>query len=425
MDEKTTRLLTPERMLLALGAVVTVTLAVLGWYRLSYGFNFIDEGMYMADAWRMAAGDRLFPDNSTSVVRLYVVFNELIFRLFPDATLLFFRQLQYGLSLISMMAVAFAAWRWVRSAWVVVLALSLFAYTGLDPNGLPANLSYYVYPHAFLALHVALLLLALDSERPNLRVALLVASGTSLWAMGFSLLPLSAAAAAPVVLWGANRLLKAGLPFGRKEVVLVLAPVAIGWVFALALMGGDFFSALADMRRYFAEGDPTAGALSNEAAPYYAIIGAYLVLVLAALRLPGSMRGGIIGLLAVAFFAISDTNALGLIPYYWRGWFAEPMWLAALLGTGLLLTALHLAWRSLKRHPLDRNEQFLLAVLVPCALVAMLFSYFSGMGRLATNHTALLSTVLVAVFLAQRAAAVNGTTWLKAGVVLAALFPVY
>ena len=119
-------------VLAGFGGIVFVAMAVLGWQKLPYGMNFIDEGMYMADAWRMTVGDRLFPDNSTSVVRLYSVFNAFIFKIAPDITLLGFRKVQYFASLFTIIAFAAALVRWNRRYWFLPLVFAPFAFTGLD-----------------------------------------------------------------------------------------------------------------------------------------------------------------------------------------------------------------------------------------------------------------------------------------------------
>jgi hypothetical protein len=74
-----------------------VTMAALGWSKLEYGFNMIDEGMYMVDGWRLAVGDNLFPDSAINAIQLFNVFNALIFAFNPDITLLGFREMAYTL----------------------------------------------------------------------------------------------------------------------------------------------------------------------------------------------------------------------------------------------------------------------------------------------------------------------------------------
>lgn len=187
----------------SIGIATFVTAAILGWIKLQYGFSIIDEGMYMVDGWRLTVGDRLFPDSGTSVSMLYVLFNALVFYVVPDITLLQFRQLQYLLTLVAILAICWGSYRWLphRSYLAPILAsLSVFAFTGLDPVGLAANLSYYTYPHFFFTLHIAFTLAALIRSGWR-RQLLLVASGLALWAIGFSLLPLSVTMVSPILLW--------------------------------------------------------------------------------------------------------------------------------------------------------------------------------------------------------------------------------
>ena len=91
--------------LVSIGATALfLTLGVLGWAKLKYGFNFIDEGMYMTDGWRLASGDRLFPDASVSAILPYALFNAAIFKVFPDTTLLTFRGIRFWCAMFSMIA---------------------------------------------------------------------------------------------------------------------------------------------------------------------------------------------------------------------------------------------------------------------------------------------------------------------------------
>ncbi len=103
-------------------------MAVLGWYKLRFGFSFIDEGMYMTDSWRLAMGDRLFPDTFVSVVRLYVLFNETVFKWWLEASLIGFRQIQFCLSLLTTLGMGWALFRWTRCYWYLPWVLAAFAF---------------------------------------------------------------------------------------------------------------------------------------------------------------------------------------------------------------------------------------------------------------------------------------------------------
>jgi hypothetical protein len=381
---------TRPKGLFAFGLLAFAVLAILGWLKLPYGVSLADEGMYVADAWRLTAGDRLFPDASTGVLRLYALLNGAVFQLNPDVTLLGFRQLQFFLTLTACGLLGFAVWRFSGLYWPLPWLFSLFAFTGMDPVGKVSSLSYYHYPHLFLVGHVALLLLALcEPDGGFRRRALLVASGVCLFAIGFALLPLSVSAVGPLLLWLVARRMGGRARFGFADMLWLLAPVAVLWFGVLAWFGAPFFTALSDMLRYASQGGKIQAHLDEEGIKHALIMAVALCLAGTIRLLPKQLVvPGALALGGVVWWGV-DSGFGGLIAPYWRGWFADPMWFCGLLMAGLLSYGCFLALRMVRPKALDRDGWLLLLLLLPSGVLAAVFAYFSEIGFLTTAYAAM------------------------------------
>lgn len=391
-----------EFFLSGIGAVFFLFMAVLGWKKLQFGFNFIDEGMYMTDGWRMAVGDKLFPDNSTNVTFLYTIFNEYIFKLNPNITLYGFRKLQYCCAIFSMLLLASSMYRWTREIWYLPFALSLFAFTGLDANGMASNFSYYVYPHFFITLHIAMLLFALKQQQGIARDALFALSGICLWGVGFSLLPLIVTLISPIILWLLfNRWCLSAQPFSTRDMMAVYLPIILAWSVFLAINGVEFFVAAHKMYSYLSEFNQGRYQLLSEATPYILVS----LLLVVALIFTG-YRSTLLSVIIVAglsatIFVVIDTNLFGVIPPFWKGWFNAQMWLASLVVATWIMVLCSLFYQYKKMFMLDNTSQLLLVLLVPCIIMGGLFVFFSSLGPLTVQSASIPTMLALAVLVAQ------------------------
>jgi hypothetical protein len=415
-----------ERGLFSVSLLLFVSLAVWGWIKLPYGMNFIDEGMHMTDGWRLSVGDRLFPDSSTSAVNLYVLFNASIFYIAPDITLLEFRRIQYWLSLLAILVLIYAVYKWTGVRWYTFVAASVFAYTGLDTVGMNSNMSYYTYPHMFLTLHIGCLLLALKARRSAARRGLFLLSGVFLWAIGFSFLPLSAASVAPCLLWYVLRRTPGedvSLPF--LELVLLLIPTVILWGVFIALYNVEFLTSLEDLQRYLTETEHTPQRDYLWALQYIGISAVFLWSCRLVLKLSDVfMLMSLLALSAIMFIVI-DTNLSGLIQQTRGDWFTAQMWFSALLIAFVALTSLEFLKRSWRPDSLESHEIFVLVILIPAATYATLFSYFSSLGLLTFCYAAIPLSVALAVFLVHRVDGVRGRDAIRFALLVAVLLPSY
>ncbi|MFQ5509040.1 MAG: hypothetical protein ACE5FN_06855 [Leptospirillia bacterium] len=422
---------TPSGALFAFGLILFFVMAALGWQKLPYGFSFHDEGMYMADAWRLTAGDALFPDARASAVRLYVVFNALVFKLFPDITLLGFRQLQFFVSIGMIALLGFAVYAVTRVAWPIVWVASLFAFTGLDTLGIISNMSYYVYVHAFVTAHIAFLLFALKRPPGAGRNTLWVLSGVALWGMGFSVLPLVVTAASPLVLWGVGRWRYGpDLDFSARDAAWVLAPVVVLWGGFLALYGREFLDAVWAIHAHLSQVTRTSGINAWSKVPAYLAVAAVIVAVaVVCLRRGGAMAYAVLAGLAGVVYWVMDTNLGGTVPPYVFPWYADQTWLCALLAVTMGMAAVRMfRCRGTENGEgqADGHAGTLLVLLVPVTLGAMGFGLFSTLGFLALCFFALPAAMVLCVLLSGFfTGAGPQAPWMALATLLAVLLPVY
>ncbi len=382
----------PAMALFCAGLVVYGVMAALGWYKLPFGFNFIDEGMYMADSWRLVAGDRLFPDSYLSVVRLYVLFNAVLFKLWPDITLLDFRQIQFVLSLLTTLGLGWAVFRWTREYWYLPWMLAVFAFTGLDPVGKGTNLSYHNYVHLFVTWHVILLLFALRCDHGWRRRALLIGSGVALWAVGVSVLPLSVFAVSPVVVWLVVRgLAKDRDLFGVADLLWVLAPVAVGWAGLIGFYHPHLLDAVRTVAGYFREGGKTENGINWLALAFVAVSALFCLMIVVLARWPKRWAIGGVAALSAGLLAVLETNLFGRIPGYWRGWFDGPMWFSSLLIVGMAGCVLWVGWSIRAGKKWSSTQMVVPLLLVPAICLSANFGYVSEMGMMAPNYASFIA----------------------------------
>jgi len=91
-----------RKIVITAGVLIFLGAAILGWIKLQYGFNFIDEGYHMTSSWRLTAGDQFLKDKVSGAEMLYNLINASIFKIYPKITLLGFRQLQYCLTILAL-----------------------------------------------------------------------------------------------------------------------------------------------------------------------------------------------------------------------------------------------------------------------------------------------------------------------------------
>lgn len=173
-----------------------------GIINLKYGFSFIDEGMYLTDAWRLAAGDSFFPDSSRFSASLYSIFSSVFFMVDPELSVLGVRRIQFALSIIAMAAVVGSIIKYIPELARTATIISLpFVFLGLDPLGHTSSLSYTTVPNFFFIALFALYIIYYHTKSPekSLYIALLISFCNAF--LFFSYIPLGLTYASTILLF--------------------------------------------------------------------------------------------------------------------------------------------------------------------------------------------------------------------------------
>ena len=216
--------------------------AILGWFKLRYGFNFSDEGGQMTESWRITVGDEFLGDKFTgTLLRAATLIISLVFKLYPGITLLGFRELQFFLTIISLLFLSFALYKINKDFWYQPAIFSIFAFTGLDPVGMISNLNYWTYPHLFITLYLAFFIMGMHQPSVLLKKILYATTGVFLWLISFSLLHMSFVVISVVLLFVIIKRFKfESLDFDFKDLCFVIAPVLLLWIIFIGIYGNAF-----------------------------------------------------------------------------------------------------------------------------------------------------------------------------------------
>jgi len=369
--------------------------AVFGWFKLRYGFNFIDEGWHMAEAWRLTVGDNFFSDKITGALTLSTLINALVFKLYPGITLLGFRELQFILTIISLLTLSFALYKISKDFWFQPLIFSIFAFTGLDPAGMISNLNYYTYPHLFITLNLAFFILGLHQQSVLLKRVLYITAGVFLWLISFSLLHMSLVVISVVLLFFIIKIFKLkSLKFDFKDLCFVVAPVILLWVIFIGIYGDAFIqNVISSVQLTLSMPSHAAGTLLSinwEALKHIVITLLFTIAFLWCTKLSKTVSlVGVLSILSVIMFMVIDTSLFGLITPYYRGWFDRPMWFAALLASFYFLFLCHFVFKIIKKKPWNNFELFALILFVPSIIAAINGSVFSTNGPLEVLHSSI------------------------------------
>jgi len=373
--------------------------AVFGWFKLQYGFNFADEGWHMTEAWRLTVGDDFFSDKFTGAPRAAILINALVFRLYPGITLLGFRELQFILTIFSLLFLSFALYRINKDFWFQPLIFSVFAFTGLDPVGAISNLSYYTYPHLFITLHLAFFIMGLQQQSVLLKRILYVTAGVFLWLISFSLLHMSMVVISVIILFIIIRRFKIeALDFNFKDLCFVMAPVLLLWIIFLGIYGNAFIrSVITEVQLRLSSSPHLAGPLisiNGEALKRVSITLLFTIAFLWSTKI--SKTVSLVGLLLILsimmFFAI-DTSLFGLTtPYYhgwYNGWYSRPLWFAALLASSYLLFLCYFIFKIVKKTPWSNFESLAIVLFFYSVIAAITSSILSAVGFLTVLHSSI------------------------------------
>jgi hypothetical protein len=391
----------------AISLCIFTTAAVFGWFKLRYGFNFIDEGWQMTEAWRITTGDDFFRDRLIgSGLRAGTLINAFIFKLHPDITLLGFRELQFFLTIISLLLLSFSLYKINKIFWYLPAIFSIFAFTGLDAMGLMSTLNYFTYPHLFLTLHLAFFILGLQQQSVLLKRILYLTAGICLWLISFCLLHMSLVIFSAALLYFIIKKIKLeSLDFSLKDLGFVMAPVILLWATFLGFYGNYFIKNIfLDIQSALSTTTHQAGSILSinwDVLKRVIIILPFTILFLWSTKISKTVSLiGVLLIMAVTMFAVIDTSLFGLIvPYYhgwYNGWAGRPLWFAALLTLSYLLLLCHFIFKIVRREPWTNLELFSLVLFIPSIIAAVSGTAFSALGMLVVLNASIPSIASMA-----------------------------
>ena len=374
------------------GIILFGIIAAFGWIKLQYGFTFMDESYHMIQGWRLSAGDHFINDTPNGALRNYRLFNKLIFDVWPDITLLGFRKLQFILTLISLFIFGSALYRYNKQYWYLPFIFSIFAFTGLDPLGAASNLNYYTYPHLFVVLHIACLLLGVCARNSIVKSLLFLFSGICIWGISMSLLHLSPIIAGPVFLYLLAKFLNfKQIVFRLRDLALTLGPFFLFWTVFLMVYNSDFiYSVLTSLNTITKYSVYSSEFINiNWTVLSYIVIMSILAfaffMVLYTFK-PHKIIYLII--LSTLAFWIIDTSLFGIIVPYWKDWYSRPMWFAGLLVSFHLFFWLRII-KVILKQALDAHDELSILLMVPATLLFILAATFSTFGAILILHCAI------------------------------------
>ncbi len=389
-----------ELCLFGAGLAVFVVAAVLGWIKLKYGFNFLDEGYHMTESWRLSAGDSLVRDGLTDTLILYTLINSIIFRMFPDITLLGFREIQYFLTIAALLLFSAALYHSYRKYWYLPLVFSLFAFTGLDPQGIISNLSYYTYPHLFLTIFVSFMILGLYSGSRLWKRVFFVGAGMSLWGTSISALYLSVVVASPVLIYLLLRASSAERKYDFADLCFTLAPFVILWAVFLIHYNRAYVESVLSFSRLMVNAHWTLTGINWDALQHTGVTGLFLLVIFAGYRKLGTAYFfALSAVAAILMYFVIRTSLFGLMAPYYHGWFSSPMWFTSLLMCAVAAYWVVLFSKVWFRKRLSPEEELGLAIMVPATVQSITASVFSTNGVLLTLHSAIPLTAASALLL--------------------------
>lgn len=377
-------------LIFTIGMIIFISAGTGGWIKLHYGFNFIDEGYHMTESWRTTVGDDFLKDKTSTSIMQYTQINSIIFKLFPDITLLEFRKIQYCLTMASILIISWAMFLLNRQFWILPYIFSLFAFTGLDPTGMISNLSYYTYPHFFLTLHVSFLLFGLYLQKTHIKHILFFASGLCLWGISFSMLHLSGIIAAPFIIFAVSHYSNFQyFKFTKKDLLYIVLPFCLCWLVFLSIYNLRYIFALKESIGYhFALS--THGNFSDihlEPLKYIFLCLLFLLAGINIFKINQFAIAAILltGLSILMYFTI-DTSLFSLIAPYYRGWFGRPMWFSAFLMSVIIVFSTKIVIKKFIKTNLSKNEELGIIILIPSTILCASFVFFSGLGPLTVLH---------------------------------------
>ena len=382
------KLTSSQPLIFSIGMILFIVTAILGWIKLQYGFNFTDEGYYMTESWRLAAGDHFLKDKITGVLTLYTLVNSIIFKIYPCITLLEIRKLQFFLTIFSIILFSVSLFKITGEYWYLPLIFSLYAFTGLNPLCSLPNLSYQTYPHLFITLHLSFFILGIIQGNTLIRYVLLIISGIFLWAISFTVPHLSLIISSPLFVYLFIRYSGSSLyKYTVKDFIFITTPIVLGWVLFIGYYNTLYVQNLiTSIKLLLSTPAHSSKSLINLNWQKLVTIGItllYLIFLLVLIKKARSNKVVVTGIFAASLIMYYIINTS-----FWNQpevifWFySRPMWLAALLISFFILFILKIVFtlfRKLKFHDIEVSG---VIILIPVLLLIVSSSICGALGIL-------------------------------------------
>jgi hypothetical protein len=391
-------------IIFSLCIIIFSVAAVFGWNKLNYGFNFIDEGYHATESWRLAAGDHFLDDKITGALMHYTLITSIIFKIYPDTSLLQLRQLQFILVISSLLIFSIALFRQNRQYAWLPFVFSLFAFTGFDPIGMISNLYYQTYPHLFLVLFLSFMLFGFQSENIAIRRILYLLSGFCLWLMSLSLLYLSLIVLSPIIVYILSRKFKlkdCSITF--KDLLYFLSPFVLCWILFIIVFNKSYllnlFNSIDVILSMSAYSDGLIH-INWEAIKYITISASFLSIFFVLIKkLPVQFFIPGCAMLFAIILLIINTSLFGFLLPYNNGWFGKPMWFSSMLMAFIILFWMKIIRKYVLKRAFDEEEALSIILMAPFTICACTMSIFSGLGALSICQTAIPATAAIALMM--------------------------
>lgn len=387
-----------------IGLFIFSSAAIFGWVKLQYGFNFIDEGYHMTEAWRLAAGDDFLKDKITGAISLHTLINKQIFKIYPNITLLGFRRLEYLLTIFSLLIFGFAIFRTYGQYIYLPYIFSLFAFTGLDPNGMISNLSYQTYPHLFLTLYLSLLLFGLNAKRRLIKKFFYILAGLCLWGISLSLLHLGAIILSPILMFYLFRKLNLkSYSFSFGELLYILSPFLLMWLALIIVFNKPFIRNIIDsidtalsMRSH----SSGLASISWDAIKYLSISISFLFVFFAFTKKRVNTLFLITGcsIISILLIWIIHTSCFGFLPSseYYKN-FNKPMWFSSLVIAFSILFWIYILMKYILKKGFNKEDELSIIFMIPFTICSFSMSIFSTLGLLAASQSSIPAVAAIAL----------------------------
>ena len=370
--------------------------SALGFLNLKYGLSFIDEGMYLTDAWRLTKGDDLFPDADRTIATLYHVFSQLPFQIQDNLGVLGFRRVQFfAATAVGILFFYFFYNRFILIRHNVAIILAPFFFLGFDSVGLSSSFSYYSVTVFFLLLATILEATLVDEGRRiqgTARHFCTFLLGLMVLCAGVSYLP-SALIGIFFLVRIANREEQV-----YKQAFFFLIPATF-YLSTIAINYNEFMQLIPFI--LYNNKDAAAG-IYPYTLPYLAWASLIVSIFVSTIFLKHAFLKILISLVCLILFFFSRSLAdLGILPLFYNGWFQYPGMFAAL---NCVLAILFIGAMSVpsKYALFNKNSQYYnvgSALLLIYFFSCLSFSLTSGLGILLFSNMSFVLWIALALLI--------------------------